>query len=40
LGELLEKQGDLASAAEEYRTALSMAHTYTLAQEGLQRVAR
>src|ERR1700677_972602 len=40
LGELLEKQGDLQSAAEEYRTAFSMAHTFTVAQDGLQRVAR
>jgi len=40
LAELLEKQGDLQSAAEEYRTALSMAHTFTRAQDGLQRVAR
>lgn len=40
LGELLEKQGDLQSAAGEYRTALAMAHTFTVAQDGLQRVAR
>ncbi|MGA8272850.1 MAG: tetratricopeptide repeat protein [Candidatus Sulfotelmatobacter sp.] len=40
LGELLEKQGDRQSAAGEYRTALSMAHTFTVAQDGLQRVAR
>jgi len=40
LGELLEKQGDRRAAAEEYRTALSMAHTFTRAQDGLQRVAR
>ncbi len=40
LGELLEKQGDRQAAAKEYRTALSMAHTFTLAQNGLDRVAR
>jgi tetratricopeptide (TPR) repeat protein len=40
LGELLEKQGDRQSAASEYRAALSMAHTFTRAQQGLQRVAR
>jgi tetratricopeptide (TPR) repeat protein len=40
LGELLEKQGDRAAAAEEYRAALSLAHTYRPAQEGLKRVTR
>ncbi|MGA9392390.1 MAG: tetratricopeptide repeat protein [Candidatus Sulfotelmatobacter sp.] len=40
LGELLEKQGDFKAAAEEYGTALSMAHTFKPAQEGLQRVGR
>jgi len=40
LGELLEKQGDRPGAAEQYRTALVMAHTFRRAQEGLQRVAR
>lgn len=40
LGELLEKQGDRPAAAEEYRSALSMAHTLRPAQDGLQRVAR
>jgi tetratricopeptide (TPR) repeat protein len=39
LGELLEKQGDRPAAAEEYRTALAMAHSYRRAQEGLKRVA-
>ncbi len=39
LGELLEKQGDRRAAADEYRTALSLAHTFTHAQRGLQRVA-
>jgi tetratricopeptide (TPR) repeat protein len=40
LGELLEKQGDRPAAAEEYRTALAMAHSFRRAQEGLKRVAR
>jgi tetratricopeptide (TPR) repeat protein len=40
LGELLEKQGDRAAAAEEYRTALSMAHSYRPAEDGLKRVTR
>ncbi len=40
LGELLEKQGDRQAAAEEYRAALSMAHTFIRAQDGLDRVAR
>lgn len=40
LGELLERQGDRASAAEEYRSALALAHTYRQAQEGLKRVTR
>ena len=40
LGELLEKQGDRAAAAEEYRAALAMAHSYRQAQEGLKRVSR
>jgi tetratricopeptide (TPR) repeat protein len=39
LGELLEKQGDRSAAAEEYRAALTMAHSYRPAQEGLKRVA-
>jgi tetratricopeptide (TPR) repeat protein len=38
LGELLEKQGDRAAAAEEYRAALGMAQTFRPAQEGLKRV--
>jgi len=38
LGELLEKQGDPA-AAEEYRTALAMAHSFRPAQDGLKRIA-
>ncbi len=40
LGELLEKQGDYRGAADEYRTALSMAHTFVKSQDGLQRVSR
>jgi tetratricopeptide (TPR) repeat protein len=38
LGELLEKQGDSAGAANEYRTALAMARGYRIAQQGLDRV--
>ena len=37
LGELLERQGNASSAAEEYRIALGMAHNYSLAQDGLKR---
>jgi tetratricopeptide (TPR) repeat protein len=40
LGELLEKQGDRPAAAEEYRAALAMAHSYRRAQDGLKRVTR
>jgi hypothetical protein len=40
LGELLEKQGDRPAAAEEYRAALSLAHAFRPAQEGLKRVTR
>jgi len=40
LGMLLEKQGDKAGAAQEYRTSLSLARQYGLAQEALNRVAR
>lgn len=40
LGELLEKQGDSAGAAEEYRMALTLAHNYQIAQDGLDRVTR
>ena len=39
LGELLEKQGDRA-AADQYRAALALAHTFTRAQEALRRVER
>lgn len=40
LGELFEKQGDRLAAAEEYRAALTIAHTYRPAQDGLKRVTR
>jgi tetratricopeptide (TPR) repeat protein len=40
LGEVFERQGERAAAAEEYRTALGMAHSYRPAQEGLKRVTR
>ena len=38
LGQLLEKQGDRRAAAEEYRTALALSHTYTHARQDLKRV--
>jgi len=38
LGQLLEKQGDRHAAAEEYRAALALFHTYARAQENLKRV--
>jgi len=38
LGQLLEKQGDRRAAAEEYRAALALSHTFTRAQEDLKRV--
>jgi tetratricopeptide (TPR) repeat protein len=40
LGELLEKQGDRTAAAEEYRAALALAHSYRPALDGLARVTR
>ena len=40
LGELLEKQGDHPAAAEEYRAALDLAHSFGRAQEALKRVTR
>jgi tetratricopeptide (TPR) repeat protein len=40
LGEVFERQGERAAAAEEYRTALGMAHSYRPAQQGLKRVTR
>jgi tetratricopeptide (TPR) repeat protein len=38
LGRLFEKQGDRRAAAEEYRAALTLSHTYTRAREDLKRV--
>ena len=38
LCELLEKQGDRTAAAEQYRAALTLAHSYHRAEEGLKRV--
>jgi hypothetical protein len=35
---MLEKQGDRAGAAREFRAALSLAHTYGPAREALHRV--
>ena len=39
LGMLLEKQGDKAGAAREYRASLSLARSFGLAQQALNRVA-
>jgi tetratricopeptide (TPR) repeat protein len=38
LGHLLEKQGDRRAAAEEYRTALALSHSFNRAREDLKRV--
>lgn len=38
LGQLLEKQGDRKAAADEYRAALALAHTYAKAQADLKRI--
>jgi len=38
LGQLLEKQGDRAAAAGQYRAALALAHSYTRAEEDLKSV--
>jgi tetratricopeptide (TPR) repeat protein len=38
LGQVLEKQGDRRAAAEEFRRALSLSHSYTRAQEDLRKV--
>jgi tetratricopeptide (TPR) repeat protein len=38
LGQLLEKQGDRRTAADEYRAALALSHTYARAREHLKRV--
>ncbi len=40
MGEIYEKQGDRAHAAEQYRAALALAHTYRPAQEASRRVTR
>jgi tetratricopeptide (TPR) repeat protein len=40
LGELLEKQGDTAAAAGEYRQALTLARNFRPAQDALKRVTR
>jgi tetratricopeptide (TPR) repeat protein len=40
LGTALERQGDKQAAAQEYRTALSMAKGFSRAQEALDRVSR
>jgi tetratricopeptide (TPR) repeat protein len=39
LGMLLEKQGDKAGAAQQYRASLALARNFGLAQEALNRVA-
>jgi tetratricopeptide (TPR) repeat protein len=39
LGLLLEKQGDKAGAAQEFRTSLSLARNFGIAQQALNRVA-
>jgi tetratricopeptide (TPR) repeat protein len=38
LGQAMEKQGDRHAAAEEYRAALALSHTYSRAREDLKRV--
>lgn len=38
LGQLLEKQGDRHAAAEEFRAALALSHSYVHAREDLKRV--
>jgi tetratricopeptide (TPR) repeat protein len=38
LGRVLEKQGDRQAAAEQYRAALVLAHTYARAREDLKRI--
>jgi len=38
LGEILEKEGDRAGAASEYRTALNLANNYAPATEALKRI--
>ncbi len=39
LGMVLEKQGDNAGAAREYRASLSLARSFGMAQQALNRVA-
>ncbi len=38
LGQALEKEGDAHAAADEYRAALALSHTYARAREDLKRV--
>ena len=38
LGQILEKQGDPQAAADEFRAALALAHSYAPAQEHLKRI--
>lgn len=38
LGQVLEKQGDRKAAAEEFRAALALSHSYARAREDLKRV--
>jgi tetratricopeptide (TPR) repeat protein len=40
LGQIYEKQGYRRAAADEFRAALALAHSYTRAQENLKRVER
>jgi tetratricopeptide (TPR) repeat protein len=40
LGTLLEKQGDVKAAAEEYRAALALASEYKPAQDALARLGK
>lgn len=40
LGQLLEKHGNFPGAAEEYRAALAIAHSFRPAQDGLKHVTR
>jgi tetratricopeptide (TPR) repeat protein len=40
LGQMFEKQGDRRAAAEQYRAALTLAHDYRVAQDGMKRVSR
>ncbi len=40
LGQIYEKQGDKRAAADQFRAALALAHSYARAQENLKRVER